>query len=333
MSDGIDANTFTSTSGNSRVDSRVDSSPKLISGSRVLNKINTNPILENATITVYQTTEFKEIWNNNANASTNVSIWRSQGPAGMFSVGDIAIGEYRKPTTGFVVKTLTNDALKSAESWRLVWNNRGSGDNWNGAIWQPICPYNYQGIGYVATGTHSETPSVDAFRCIKAEYLVDGSWNLVWKNQETESLVNVGIWKATPSEGGQGLNTFSAIDNHGDMDIPAYVLNSSVVNYVAGKQAIKYAIQNVVYIFEDLSIDFTEPKILGRITVENNVNTSQTIWREFAYMYDESSTWSMSRNLELGVVTTVNSVTPFLLKGNVSVHKSGCSIKIYIIHI
>ena len=83
-------------------------------------------------------------------------------------------------------------------------------------------------------------------------------------------------------------------------------------------QVIKYAIQNVVYIFEDQSISLPEPENLARTTVKNNGTTSQTISMDLAYRYEESTSWGISRGLEIGVTTTVEAGIPLVINGEVS---------------
>ena len=78
----------------------------------------------------------------------------------------------------------------------------------------------------------------------------------IWNDKKTGSKKSVSIWKAiaATSKNQQGVNAMAAIRCHCEMDLKPYVLKTENVQYVAGKPATKYVLQNVVYLFDNLGI-------------------------------------------------------------------------------
>ena len=52
----------------------------------------------------------------------------------------------------------------SAIDFEEVWNDGGTGSDWDGSLWRPVCPNNYVPLGLVGNRSHSK-PDVQESRC------------------------------------------------------------------------------------------------------------------------------------------------------------------------
>ena len=72
---------------------------------------------------------------------------------------NLRIVYHSKPGYGLVAKAAKDTtALKAPTSYRLIWDDKGSGANWDGAFWQPLCPSGYVGLGHLCSRNYN-TPS------------------------------------------------------------------------------------------------------------------------------------------------------------------------------
>ncbi|KAJ8042094.1 Natterin-3 [Holothuria leucospilota] len=313
--DALDANTFTSFNNHAT----PNGAPNMLSGKYAKNHQTVEISDEDFVFTLYETSDMDEIWNDRGSgAYKDVAIWRSKGPSNTYSLGDIAVGG-GKPPRAFVVKALKDDALRPPYDFRQVWKDSGSGAYWDGAFYQPLCPYGYRPLGHVAMRNHHEQPPNNAIRCVKAEYTIPGQWEQVWKDSGSGAYADVTVWKAIPDGKGQGVEAMSTIARHGDMNSGAYVLNPDQVNYVVGKPAKRYILQDLQYLFDDRNIANNEPETIQRTIVENRGDTEQTVSRELEYGFEETYSWSSTVGLEVGVSTTVTAGVPFVSSAEVTV--------------
>ena len=272
---------------------------------------------ENVAIKVYKERDSNLIWQDKGSgANRDISTHRPKG-AGGFSVGDIALGRYRSPRVSLVVKAVKNDALAFPVDFRCRWNNRGSGASWDGSFWEPVCPGSYVPLGHVSVRHHGR-PSLTDVVCIKNSYVVEGNWVYVWNNRGSGAREDVTVYEAVPRDSnGQGMRAMGAVAHHGPMDRPAYVLKSSIVQYIQGKPATKYILQNVQYLFYYRNILSNTPEQLARTIAENRGSSEQTVTRSISYTYEQTNDWSISIG-ESGIETTVIAGIPDVASGSVS---------------
>ncbi|KAJ8042166.1 Natterin-3 [Holothuria leucospilota] len=313
--DALDANTFTSFSNHGV----PGGTPNMLSGQYAKNHLNVEISNENFIFTLYETSDMDEIWNDGGSgADRDVAIWRSKGSSNSYSLGDIAVGGGR-PARGFVVKALRDDALRSPDDFRKIWDDSGSGADWDGAFYQPLCPHGYRTLGHVAMRNHHEKPPSNSVRCVKGEYTRAGQWAWVWNDAGSGADDDVTVWKAIPNGEGQGVEAMSTIRHHGGMNVGAYVLIPGQVNYVTGPPARRYILQNLQYLFDDRNLVNNEPENIQRTIVENRGDTVQQVTREVSYTYEETYSWSNTAGLEVSVSTTITTGVPLISSGGVTV--------------
>ena len=263
-----------------------------------------------------------EIWNDRGSgARYDISIWRSRGPSGSFSLGDLANGAYSRPQAAFVVKdnSAGKNALQPPYGYRRIWKDSGSGANWDGAFWEPLCPSGYRALGYVAMRNHNTQPPTSAMRCVKGEHTVPGKWEWVWNDRSSGADRDVTVYRAKSlSANGITTNPMAAIASYSAMNHPAYVLKAASVQFVRGKPAQKYLLTNVNYLFDDRKIVDQNPENLLRTTVINKGTTPQTVSRSIEYSYTETYDWSFGSSLEIGVSIEVEAGVPLIGTSTVS---------------
>ena len=66
------------------------------------------------------------------------------------------------------------DALRPPIDYKRIWWDRPSGARRDGAIWQPKCPENYVGVGFMVQASYSK-PALDAIRCVREGLSVSGT--------------------------------------------------------------------------------------------------------------------------------------------------------------
>ncbi len=272
----------------------------------------------NLAIKVYESTESDIIWKDRrSGARRDISTHRPKGPGGQ-SVGDIAVGHYSSPATAPTVKAVKSDALSHPNSFRKIWDDSGSGASWDGSFWEPICPGNYVPLGHVSVRSHSR-PSITDVVCVKRDYVVVGRWQYVWNDRGSGADDDVTVYQAVASDGnGQGMQAMGAVRCHCNMDRTAYVLKASVIQYIQGKPATKYILQNLQYLFEDKISQAASVEQLARTIVENNGANEQSVVREIGYSYEETHDWSSTIGLEVGIEVTVTAGIPDVASASVS---------------
>lgn len=317
----LDAFTFTAV-GNYNTPS---GSPALLNGQFVKNHQEVSFGADNFVFNVYETPDKDVIWTDRmTGAYKGISVWRSRGKTGTYSLGDIAYpATTQEPVRGFVVKALKEDALKAPVDFRQIYKDVGTGGQWDGAFYQPICPAGYRAIGHVAMRNHWEKPPTDSMRCVKAEYTTPGKWVFIWDDRGSGGYQACTVSEAAAlNSDGQSVQAMWTVQSYSGMGATAYVLKSDVVNYMTGKPVSSYTIQNVVYHFDDRKIVANEPESISRTTLVNRGDSEQEAEREIEYEFAQEYSWGNSVGLEIGIETTVSAGVPFIANGEVTVSAS-----------
>ena len=206
----IFANTFTSKASHSRPGGK----PNLLSSDyAILNSLIHRSDLQNLALIVYQGSDMDLIWKDSGSGAWfDVSIYRSKGPDGYYSVGDIAVQSHYQPRASFLVKARSNDALALPVDFHWRWNDAGSGADWDVTFWMPACPYGYVPLGHVAVRNHDDKPKNTDATCVKYEYVVAGSWQWLWYDRGSGADRDVTIYTSVPNNNnGQGMNAMGIL--------------------------------------------------------------------------------------------------------------------------
>ena len=318
----IFANTFTAVASHSA----PGGSPYMLNGDHsILNSLIQAEKSNNVAIKVYQGSDSDLIWKDNGSgARYDISIYRPKGSSGYYPVGDIAVRGLSKPRTAMIVKPMVGkeNALANPVSFRRRWTDSGSGASWDVSFWEPVCPYGYVALGHAAVRSHESSPHTNEMACVKHDYATLGEWQWIWDDRGSGASVDVSVYQAVAKDSnGQGMQAMGTVPSHGSMDRTAYVLNSSIVQYIVGKPAKKYILQNVQYLFDDRKVVSNTPEQLARTIVENRGSTEQKATRTIEYTYEQTSDWSVSAGIEIGVSASVTAGIPDVASATVSIQK------------
>lgn len=158
-------------------------------------------IFRNGDLEISFATKFTPIWNDaGSGANMNGAFFRPvlTGMTGFHSLGDLAVGSHS--ATGQVLAVVrdisdSGKILVAPISYTRIWADFGSGASQDGSIWRPNPPQGYVAMGLVANKGYS-APSLNAMRCIKAEYVKGGivSTSVIWNDKGSGANANFSAW-------------------------------------------------------------------------------------------------------------------------------------------
>ncbi|KIK05616.1 hypothetical protein K443DRAFT_90842 [Laccaria amethystina LaAM-08-1] len=118
----------------------------------------------------YRTVSFKQLINTDvgSDADSDLATWKPNLPDGWFYLGPAATNSGNIPGTGIVVRELEPGVLVDVADWIQVWNDTGSGDSTDFALWRGEGPTpDYVVVGGFFTRSYNK-PSAEETRGIKA---------------------------------------------------------------------------------------------------------------------------------------------------------------------
>lgn len=192
-------------------------------------------------------------------AEQDLSIWKPVTTD--FIVGHVATVGYEKPTKSVMtVKLYDQMAASYPVDYELIYTDKGTGGDQDGAFWKPIAPEGYVALGYVATASY-EKPNLQEIVCIKEEYTAFGlTENMIYTDKGSGGDQDISIWDVrTPNIFYDGeysfvkSNTFWANPSYEMLDL------EHVNNTISLKM-----IQNIVgkYRRQDAQNDWHEGQII-----------------------------------------------------------------------
>src|SRR5262249_8086047 len=133
------------------------------------------------------------------------TFWRPAPADGYFIIGDYAQGNYGNPTGPSAVVTAINDPgnslLQPPSDYRQVWNDHGSGGDYDGSIWYPVPPNDFVSVGFVCQTGYNK-PSIANYRCVHKSLVDSGPvGNLVWNDQGSGADMDVEVFAVADISG------------------------------------------------------------------------------------------------------------------------------------
>ena len=314
---GVDAGSFIGVSGYSRP---ASSAAYLLraDGSKVRD-VWSLPTGEDKPLNLYEVAELKMIWNDaGSGANADCSIWRAESRDGYYPVGDIAVATHAKPALGFLLKTTDKDdgAVRVPVSYTKIWNDRGSGADRDVQLWQVNCPAGYVALGDVATS--GSYPQPGDIYCVSAEYASYGSnsnLGYIWRDYGSGAAADVSMYEAkATSSSQQAVRGFRSVASYNYLPTSPYLLNKEFVNYWAEKPIEKIIMTNVQYDL-DAERQQTAPVKMSPTVVENHSDVAQTITRTIGYSIAETSSFTFSQAIQLGVAVEITAGAPIIGAG------------------
>jgi hypothetical protein len=127
-----------------------------------------------------------------------------------------------------------SDALAPPDSYRFVWNDRGSGSDDDGSFWMPIPPPGYVALGTVAQAGY-DVPGLDDVVCVREDLTVPGeAGSYIWKYVVFPGTVRFASWRVDPPNAGPHDN--------------AYLSTGTFVAWTSGDRPQVHPVMNVLKI-------------------------------------------------------------------------------------
>jgi hypothetical protein len=135
-------------------------------------------------------------WDKGSGGAYDGAYYKPIVPSGYYSLGHYGQANYNTPIGVIVaVKELKSGALASPTDYELVWKDKGSGADMDGAFWRPIPPNGYVALGLVATRNYNK-PSLDEVKCVRQDLVVQGQPGAqVWIDKGTGADADFGSWE------------------------------------------------------------------------------------------------------------------------------------------
>ena len=189
-------------------------------------------------INLYEINQLTKIWTDTGSqADLSCSIWRAKINPNYYPIGDIVVATHTKPRIGLLIRVSdkNRDAIKPPVSYSRIWNDDGSGAQFDLHLWKPTCPCGYVALGNVAT--IGPLPKLGDIYCVKSTYTIYGSsanWRRTWTEAGTGADINVGIYEAiSKNPYQQAVHGFGAVASHHSLPPSPYLLNKEYVTYHA----------------------------------------------------------------------------------------------------
>ena len=175
---------------------------------------------------VSYTSNYNFVYNDTGSGSDgDVTIYRpAPTDVNYFIVGDYAQGNYGAPAGSSIIVSAVNDdpdhpLLAVPSGYQQIWNDKGSGGDYDGSVWRPIAPDGYLVLGCVGNQGYDQ-PVIPNYRCIRKDMVTDaavGAW--IWSDKGSGADNDVSLYQ---NAGASGL--FVAQGNYDPYTGPCFKL-------------------------------------------------------------------------------------------------------------
>jgi hypothetical protein len=144
-------------------------------------------------------------------ASIDGSYWAPRLSNGFLALGHYGQTGYADPSgtaAMLVVKALSDDALAIPTDLTWIWDDAGSGGDWDGSFWKPVCPTNYQALGTVAAMASWTKPPLDVVRCVRSDLVEPGALGgALWNDLGSGANNDFASWSIAVAPGSESAGT------------------------------------------------------------------------------------------------------------------------------
>ncbi|MFM2371919.1 MAG: hypothetical protein RIS85_1641 [Pseudomonadota bacterium] len=154
------------------------------------------------------------------------SFWHPLGEGDFRPLGSICVPGYDDMNNNRASMLFANapgqTALVSPVDYAWIWDDSGSGADWDGSVWRPIAPNGYVALGDVANPNHDK-PSLNDVWCVRADLVTSGvfSGSCAWQDRGSGGDHDVAGWaievgdpSKDPQMGVFAPDTFFAATNY-----------------------------------------------------------------------------------------------------------------------
>ncbi len=158
-------------------------------------------------------------------AKRDGTFWHPHGDGVFRPLGSVCIdgyGDINNNRASMLVADGGNGAVAAPVDYSWVWDDSGSGADWDGAVWRPVAPAGYIALGDVATSNHDK-PSVNDIWCVRVDLVATGIFagDCAWNDQGSGGKHDVAAWPVVlgdpstdPAKAVFEPDTFFSVDNY-----------------------------------------------------------------------------------------------------------------------
>ncbi|MFY7835219.1 MAG: Vps62-related protein [Novosphingobium sp.] len=132
-------------------------------------------------------------------AGMDGTFWHPRGEGEYRPLGSICVGNYNDVNNNRASMLFANapgsNALAAPVDYAWVWDDSGSGADWDGSVWRPIAPNGYLALGDVATANHDK-PSLGDVWCVRADLVTNGVFagDKAWQDAGSGGDHDIAAW-------------------------------------------------------------------------------------------------------------------------------------------
>jgi len=160
-------------------------------------------------------------------AKQNLATWKPDLEAGWFYLGPSATNSDQNPGPGVIVRELVPGTLVDVVGWQQVWNDSGSGNKTDFALWRGVAP----NPDYVVVGgffTRSQSPpsreEAQGIKAVHRDALVQArAVQETWNDSGSKSRSDGAVWTIGGGGGAAAVPTGAFVPVQGYNNPPSDV--------------------------------------------------------------------------------------------------------------
>lgn len=132
------------------------------------------------------------------------TFWHPRPEGAFRPVGSVCVGGYgdiNGNRASMLVADGGNGAVAAPVDYTWIWDDSGSGADWDGSVWRPVAPEGYIALGDVAMVGHGK-PSLDDVWCVRADLVTTGAFigERAWQDRGSGGNHDIAAWPVVLGE-------------------------------------------------------------------------------------------------------------------------------------
>ncbi|NBC35251.1 Vps62-related protein [Novosphingobium sp. FSY-8] len=125
------------------------------------------------------------------------TFWHPVGDERFKPLGSICVAGYddiNGARASMLVADAGNGAVAAPVDYQWIWDDSGSGADWDGSVWRPVAPAGYVALGDVAMPNHDKPSTADIW-CVRTDLIADGIYAAKpWQDAGSGGEHDIAAW-------------------------------------------------------------------------------------------------------------------------------------------
>jgi hypothetical protein len=131
-------------------------------------------------------------------AQMDGTFWHPRLEGGFRPLGSVCVpgyGDINNNRASMLVADAGNGAVAAPVGYTWIWDDSGSGADWDGSVWRPVAPAGYIALGDVANSSH-DPPSLNDVWCVRADLVTTGVFagGAAWQDRGSGGHNDIAAW-------------------------------------------------------------------------------------------------------------------------------------------